>query len=250
MSRTLVSAGAGAVLVIALAGATARADQLVGIVTSGDLDGEKLGVTEKGTDKNVDVSVIPQTTIVTSQGQPLTLKNLKRGDGVGITHIGGVASVGVVNQAALFGVVSTIDLDGKKLVVTEKGTNREVEVALNPQSVIETTGGKVYKLKDLKTGDGLSVTYAGSDVTKVLVNVKPTELTGHVKTVAADLKSLIVTDVESGMDVKVIVTPQTAIVNGRGQTMELKDLKKGDGVGIAHDASVASKIVVNVAPAR
>jgi len=250
MTRNLVSAGAGALLAIALAGAPARAQQLAGTINSVDLDGRKLVVTEKVTDKNIDVSVTPQTRIVTAQGQPLTLKVLKRGDGVGITHNGGVAALIVVNQAALLGVVSTIDIDGKKLVVTETGTNREIDVALNPQATIETTGGKMYKLKDLKTGDGVSVVYVGSNVTKILVNVKPSELTGHVKSVAADLKSLVVSDAESGSDVKVIVTPQTAIVTGQGKTMELKDLKKGDGVGIAHDSSVASKIVVNVAPAR
>jgi len=249
MSRSVVSAGAGAVLAIALAAAPARADQLAGIVNSVDLDGRKLVVTEKVTDKNIDIAVTPQTTIVTSQGRPLTLKVLKRGDGVGISHVGGVAATVVVNQAALRGVVSTVDIDGKKLVVTETGTNRDLDVALNSQSMIETTGGKAYKLKDLKSGDGVSITYAGSDVAKVLVNVKPPELTGHVKSVAADLKSLVVSDLENGVDVKVIVTPETVIATGQGKTMELKDLKKGDGVGIVHNASVASKITVNVAPA-
>src|SRR4051794_33213734 len=114
MTRNLVSAGAGALLAIALAGAPARAQQLAGTINSVDLDGRKLVVTEKVTDKNIDVSVTPQTRIVTAQGQPLTLKVLKRGDGVGITHNGGVAALIVVNQAALLGVVSTIDIDGKK----------------------------------------------------------------------------------------------------------------------------------------
>lgn len=51
-------------------------------------------------------------------------------------------------------------------------------------------------------------------------------------------------------NIDVSVTPQTTIVTSQGKTMDLKDLKKGDGVGIAHDASIASRIVVNVAPAR
>lgn len=237
-------------VVIGLAALEARADQLSGTVKSVDLDGKKLVVSEKVTDKNVDVRITPQTSIATAAGQTLSLKNLKRGDGVGITHTGSVAKTVLVNQAPLIGVVDSINIDEKKLVVSEQGTDREIDVAVRPQTTIETTGGKTYALKDLKSGDGLSVTYAGADAVKVLVNVKPDELTGHVKSVAADLKSLIVTTIESGAAVKVAVTSKTAIVTSQGKTMELKDLKKGDGVGIAHQASVASRIVVNVAPAR
>jgi Cu/Ag efflux protein CusF len=240
-------AWAGAVL---LSGLSARADQLAGTVKSVDLDGRKLVVAEQTTDKNIDVSVTSQTTIVTEGGQPLSLKYLKRGDGVGISLVNGTAATILVNQAPLFGVVTTIDVDGKSLVVTEKGTDREIQVAIKPQTTIETTKGKVSALKDLKTGDGLSITFAGDEARKVLVNVKPAELTAHVKSVAADLNSLIVTEIGSKTDVKVAVTPQTTIVTSEGKTMELKELKKGDGVGIAHEGSVASKIVVNVAPAR
>jgi hypothetical protein len=237
-------------VVAGLAGLEARGDQLSGTVRSVDLDGKKVIVAEKVTDKNIDVTVTAQTSIATAAGLPLSLKNLKRGDGVGLTHTGGVAAAIVVNQAALIGRVDTINLDEKTMVVTEKGTDRDIEVALKPKTTIETTDGKALALKDLKSGDGLSVTYAGADALKVLVNVKPPELTAHVKSVAADLRSLVVTDIETRADVKVAVTSETVIVTSQGKTMELKDLKKGDGVGIAHDASVASKIVVNAAAAR
>ncbi len=250
VSHFLVLAGASTLLAISLSGASARADQLSGTVGSVNLDGRKLVVTEKATDKNIAVSVTLQTTITTAAGRPLSLKNLKRGDGVGIMHNAGVAQAIVVNQAALVGVVSTLDIDGKKLVVTEQGTDRDIDVVINPQTTIETTGGKVYVLKDLKMGDGVSVTYDGGDVTKVLVSVKPAELTGHVKSISADLKSLIMTEIGTNVDVKVAVTPRTTIVTNQGKTMDLKDLKKGDGVGIEHEASVASRIVVNVVPAR
>lgn len=233
-----------------LTAGTARADQLVGVVKSVDTDGRKVVVIEKLSDDNVDIAVVPATAITSSGGRPVLFKHLKKGDGVGITYINGVASVIVVDQAPVVGVIETIDPDEKTVVIDESGTDRDVKIAILPTTTIETSAGKLQKLKDLKSGDGVSVTYNGEDVVAIRVNVKPPELNGHVKSVAADLKSLVITEIGNKSEVKVAVTPDTTIVTGEGKTMELRDLKKGDGVGIAHKASVASKIVVNPAPAQ
>lgn len=241
---------AWAVVVWALAAGPARADQLVGVVKSVDTEAAKFVVAEKTTDRTFDVAVTADTAIRSAGGRALTLKGLKKGDGVGITLFNGVATAIAVDQAPLLGVVESIDLDGKKFVLDEQGTDRDVTIALGPTTTIETPDGKLRTLTQLKTGDGVSVTFNGADVAMVVVNVKPTELTGHVKSVAADLKSIIITEVGTKTEVKVAVTPRTAIVTGEGKTLELRQLKKGDGVGIAHDASVASKIVVNPAPPR
>ena len=56
---------------------------------------------------------------------------------------------------------------------------------------------------------------------------------------------LIVTELGSDVTVTVAITPKTRIVSNAGKTLSMNDLKKGDGVGIAHQASVASLIVVN-----
>lgn len=239
-----------ALVVSALAGGRAWADQLVGVVKSVDTQGRKFVIVEKTTDRTVDVAVTPSTAITSSAGRPLTLKGLRKGDGVGVAHIDGVANSIIVNQVPLRGVVESVDLDEKTFVVDEKGTDHDIKVAVLPRTTIETAGGKIYAFKDLKSGDGVSVMFDGDEVAKVVVNAKPDELTGHVKSVAPDLKSFIVTEIGTKAEVKVAVTPDTAIVTGEGKTMELKDLKKGDGVGVAHDASVASKIVVNAAPQR
>ena len=239
---------AAALGLTATAVGSARGDQLVGVVKSVDAQGRKFVVIEKATDDKVDIAVTPATTIVTENGRPIVIKHLKKGDGVGITYVNGVATAIVVNQGPLLGVVEKVDLDDKSFVVEEKDTGRDVKIALADDTTIETAGGKVYKLKDLKSGDGVSVIYDGEDVAKVTVNVKPPELAGHVKSVAADLKSIVVTELGTKKEVRVEITPNTAIVTSDGKTMNLEDLKKGDGVGIAHDASIASKIVVN--PAR
>ena len=221
------------ILLSALAAGTVRADQLVGVVSSVDVQGRKIIVIVEATDDKVDVMAPPGTTLVTRSGRPTTIKVLKKGDGVGITHVNGVACAISVNQGPVLGVVEKIDLDEKSFVVDEKGTDRDVKVTLASGTTMETVGGKSYGLKDLKSGDGVSVTYDGEDVVTVTVSTKPAELTGHVKTVAADLKSLVITPIGTKAEVTVAVTAKTTIVTSEGKTMDLKDLKRGDGVGVA-----------------
>jgi len=148
----------------------------------------------------------------------------------------------------LAGVVSSVDLEGKKIAVTPTGKDKSTDVTVNDQTVIETSAGKTLQLKDLKTGDGLGIAHAGGLASKIVVNIKPSELTGHVKTVGANLKTFVVTETGTTTDVTVAITPETSITTVGGKKIDLKDLKKGDGVGISHVNSVASKVVVNVKP--
>jgi len=148
----------------------------------------------------------------------------------------------------LSGVVNSVDLDGKKIVVTPTGKEKTVDVLVNDQTQITTESGKPLRLKDLKTGDGLGIAHTGGVASKIRVNIKPSELTGHVKSVGANLKTFVVTETGTNTDTTVAVTPETTIVTTDGKKMDLKDLKKGAGVGISHVNSVASKVVVNVKP--
>jgi len=148
----------------------------------------------------------------------------------------------------LAGVVTTVDLEGRKIAVTPTGQDKPIDVTINDQTTIATAAGKALQLKDLKTGDGLGIAHTGGLASKIVVNVKPSELTGHVKTVGANLKTFVVTETGTTNDVTVAVTPETSIVTNDGKKIELRDLKKGDGVGISHVNSVASKIVVRVKP--
>ncbi len=148
----------------------------------------------------------------------------------------------------LAGVVSSVDLEGKKIAVTPTGQDKTTDVSVNDETNIATLSGKTIQLKDLKTGDGLGISHTGGLASKIVVNVKPSELTGHVKTVGANLKTFVVTETGTITDVTVAVTPETTIVTNDGKKIDLKELKKGDGVGISHVNSVASKIVVRVKP--
>jgi Cu/Ag efflux protein CusF len=148
----------------------------------------------------------------------------------------------------LAGVVSSIDLEGKKIVVTPTGKEKPVDVTVNDQTVIQTPHGKKLALKELKTGDGLGISHTAGVASKIVVNVKPDELTGHIKSIGANLKTFVVTETGTSTDVTVALSADTTIVTTAGKKIEMKELKKGDGVGISHVNSVASKVVVNVKP--
>jgi Cu/Ag efflux protein CusF len=148
----------------------------------------------------------------------------------------------------LAGVVSKVDLDAKKIDVTPEGKQLTVAVTVNAQTEIVSSAGKKLELKDLKAGDGLGIAHTGNLASKIVVNVKPSELTGHVKSVGANLKTFVVTETGTDTDVTVAVNADTVISTTDGKKLELKELKKGDGVGISHVNSVASKVVVNVKP--
>jgi hypothetical protein len=238
----------GAIVVGLMGGpATVRADDLSGVVVSVEVAGRKVVVMDQSTSQPRNVGFVDQADIRTTTGQPLQLQNLKRGDRVGIVSSGGMASRVVVNQAPLRGVVSNIDLRTQKLIVTEDVTNRDIEVDLIPTTRIESITRAPVILKDIKTGDGISVAYSGATPLTVTIKSKPPEVKGHIKSIAADMRSLIVTELGTNANLTVAVTPQTSIVSSTGKTLRMNDLQKGDGVGIAHQASTASLIVVSPA---
>ena len=149
----------------------------------------------------------------------------------------------------LAGIVASVDVEAKKIAVapTDKTTN--VDVTINDQTEIATDSGKVLQLKDLKVGDGLGIAHTSGVASKIVVAVKPSELTGHVKSVKADAKTFVVTETGTTTDITVKITTDTSIVTVKGRKLDLKELKKGDGVGISHLNSVATKILVNAKPA-
>jgi hypothetical protein len=166
-----------------------------------------------------------------------------------------VASVGSTSLAQgekLAGIVGSVDLEGRRIVVKPAepdGTDREpgktVDVQVSDQTVIRTTEGKSFPLKELKAGDGVGLVVSGGVASAIQVRIKPDELTGHVKAVKPDTNEFVVTKTGTTIDATVAINAETRIVSVTGQKLELKDLKKGDGVGISHTSSLASKILVN-----
>jgi len=255
--RSFVPALAGILVAFGVTATPAPATaQLMGHVKSVDTDANKLIMTETGTGTDHAIAVNGRTMVVTTAGKSLTLKDLRKGDGLAVTQFGGVASKIVAEQPRLAGIVKSVDATAKKLVLRETrakgeaGTSNDITMAVDGQIPITTTDGKAIKLGDLKEGDSVLITHAGDLAQKIDVNVKPDELTGFVKSVSADLKTFVVTLTGTTTDVTVAVNDQTSIVTSEGKMLNIKDLKEGDGVGIAHTASVAKKIMVNVKPPR
>ncbi len=146
------------------------------------------------------------------------------------------------------GIVKSVDVEAKKIVVTPTGKEKTVDVLVNDKTEMKTESGDSIALKELKEGDGVGIAQKDGVALKIQVAVKPSELTGHVKSVGSSLKSFVVTETGTTTDVTVAINGETSIVTTDGKKLELKELKKGDGVGIAHTNSLASKIVVNVKP--
>ena len=249
--RPFVVGWAGALVAAGLLAASAHAlAGLAGNVTKVDLDTRKLVVTEAGTDRDVVVMVNDQTMIVTNAGKAITLGDLRKGDVVGISEVGGIATQIVVKPLEIKGVVNAVDPSEKRLVVTEAGTDQDVTLSVGDQTAIETQAGQRLELRNLKTGDGVAVTHTGAVAERIVVNIRPDELTGFIKSVGGDQKTLVVTDLKTNTDISVVITDRTTIVTTTGKDLRFQDLKRGDGVGIAHHRSVAEKIVVNVKPIR
>jgi hypothetical protein len=92
------------------------------------------------------------------------------------------------------------------------------------------------------------ITRGGNVVRRVEVIPRPLEITGHVNSIAANSKTFVVTEIGTEKGITAAVDENTEIVNSEGKSFSIKDLKVGNGVGIAHEASVAKSIKVNPQP--
>jgi hypothetical protein len=99
--RHLFRALACGFAVLAVLVAPVLADELIGRITAVDVDAKKLTVKEKGTDKDVDVTVNDETVVEKGKGKSgkvdlekmkQRLEKAKNGISVEITHDKGVAS--------------------------------------------------------------------------------------------------------------------------------------------------------------
>ena len=248
-SRSLSPTLAGALLAFGVATASAQvALQLKGHVQSVDQDANRLIVKQTGTGEDVPVTVNQQTQVITTANKVFTLRDLTKGDGVVVTHSGGVATRIVVNPAPLNATVKSVDADARRLVVARSEGDAELSFDLGDVATIVTKEGKTLKVADLKPGDSVMITRDGKVAQRVEVIPKPQEIAGHVKSIAANYKTFVVTEIGTKRGIVVAVDEDTKIENTEGKSLTIKDLKVGDAVGIAHDASVAKVIKVNARP--
>jgi len=245
----------GALLVLGVTPRPAVA-QLKGHVKSVDTTANRLVVTDTGTGTDFTLAVPPQTTIVTASGTALTFKDLRKGDGVSVIQAGGIASRIVADQARLLGTVKSTEPTAKKLVIRETlpggeaRAAKDVNLTINDETTISSSDGKTIKFGDIKVGDGVSIAHDGVLARSIETSPKPDELTGFVKSIGANLKNFVVTETGTNKAYTVAINPDTVIETTEGKTLNIKELKEGDGVGILHASSVAKRIVVAVKTQR
>jgi hypothetical protein len=62
----------------------------------------------------------------------------------------------------------------------------------------------------------VGIDYSGAAPTEVMNDSKLPEMKGHIKSLGADMRSLILTELGTNTDVTVAITPQTRIVTTTG----------------------------------
>ncbi len=101
--RSMMTAVFAAFASLALTLGTALAAELLGTVKSVDVDAKKIVVTEKDTDKDIDVTIKDDTEWVSPKGKMIKdfdLAKLKKGTSLKITHEKGTASKVVIEKKA------------------------------------------------------------------------------------------------------------------------------------------------------
>lgn len=99
--RSLLTSVLAATLTLALTVGTALAAELMGTIKSVDIEGKKILVTEKDTDKDVEVTVTDDTEWVTKKKSgKIDLAKVKKGTMVLVTHEDAKASKIEVKKGA------------------------------------------------------------------------------------------------------------------------------------------------------
>ena len=84
-------------------------------------------------------------------------------------------AAGAASAGELLGKVKSVDVEGQKVVVTEKDTAKDVEVAIKTGTTWVNAKGKSPKkfdLAKLKTGSTVEVSLDGATASKVSIKAK------------------------------------------------------------------------------
>ncbi len=100
--RSLIASVLAAAFAVTITVGTALAAELMGTIKSVDVDAKKMVVTEKDTDKDIDVMVNEKTEFINKKGETskYDIARAKKGQVVEITHEDGVASKIVAKKGA------------------------------------------------------------------------------------------------------------------------------------------------------
>ena len=79
-------------------------------------------------------------------------------------------TVGTAIAAELMGTIKSVDIEGKKILITEKGTDKDVEVTVTDDTEYETPKKKMknYDLAKIKKGTMVEVTHEDTKASKIV----------------------------------------------------------------------------------
>ena len=190
--------------------------------------------TKDGTD--VSIKVVANTRITKAGIGKATLNDLAVNDKVQAVYNKNTNDAARILDASpakhhnYSGVVKSVDVEGKKFVVTIKG-QVDVTLLVNANTKIRNAANKTITLADLKTGNRVVASAIESTDGNVaqLVRLIPVMLTGQIKSIDTTAKSFVLTTKNSG-DVTILVDANTKIRTAGGTTATLNDLKVGNRV--------------------
>jgi hypothetical protein len=78
-----------------------------------------------------------------------------------------IVLAGAALAAELKGTVKEVDTEAKKVIVTEAGTDKEVEVTVNDETEILDEEGEAIELSEVMTGATVEVTHEGGTASKI-----------------------------------------------------------------------------------
>ena len=173
---------------------------------------------------------VPERAQITLNGQPATLKELRRDDRVEVEHLLDprgtkgelVSTLVVLRTLESTGFVESIDLSNRTLKITEaRGQKGGLTRALAPEATLAFSSGQSLPLDDLRAGDRIAV-LADSHIRAIVVTRGDSTDTGLFLESREDGTFLMRAD--SGNELLLSVTPETDIRLGQDR-VTLDDLR-------------------------
>jgi uncharacterized protein len=146
---------------------------------------------------------------------------------------------------SLRGVVKSIDLDGRRLIVHDGESDKDVAIAVTGQTSIRSGAISKVDLDRIKPGSLVEIDDA---VVATHIHVL-NQIMGRIKSVSPISRIIVVEDEASGKDIELRLNGQLELWKGRNVETTLIGLKTGSNVTIMRTGRGTSKIVVDSEPA-
>ncbi len=173
---------------------------------------------------------VPERALITLNGEPAKLKDLRRDDRVEVEHLLDprgtkgelVSTLVVLRSQESTGFIESIDLPNRTLKITEaRGQKGGRMVTLAQDALLKFSSGQALKLDDLRVGDRLTV-LADSLVRAVVVTRGDSSETGLFLESRPDSTFLMRSD--TGDELLLTVTPESDIRLGQ-ERVTINDLR-------------------------